>query len=292
LGHARTFLIAWWSARAQGGKVLLRIEDLDSARSDPSLIAASMRDLEWLGLDWDEAPYVQSAGDERLQVAISELLARGLAYACTCTRGDLRNAASAPQLGVTEIRYAGTCRDRYPTLAAARASGRAAGVRLRVPDGALSFNDLVRGEQAFDVQSEVGDFLIARRDGVPAYQLAVVVDDAFQGVTEVVRGDDLLASTPRQIWLERALALSEPRWAHVPLVVDAAGRRLAKREDALSLAELRARGIDPRRVVAWVAASAGMPLSEWITPGEALPAFQLDALPSNQVSTTTAEFLR
>ncbi|HET9929936.1 MAG TPA: glutamate--tRNA ligase family protein, partial [Polyangiaceae bacterium] len=206
LGHARTFLVAWWSARSQHGRVVLRVEDLDGARSEQKYIDAALRDLEWLGLDWDGAPLIQSSGLPRLSAAIDGLVARGLAYPCTCTRGDIRNAQSAPQQGVTEPRYPGTCRGRYASLAEAEAqSGRPAGIRLRVPEGYVEFVDRLAGPQRFDVQAEVGDFLIARRNGAPAYQLAVVVDDAHQSVNEVVRGNDLLSSTARQIVLERAL---------------------------------------------------------------------------------------
>jgi glutamyl-tRNA synthetase len=274
LGHARTFLLAYWSARAQNGRLLLRLEDLDGERSKPEFLTAAERDLEWLGLDWDGVASVQSDGLERLFAAAHGLLERGLAYACTCTRHELRESQGAPQLGVSEPRYLGTCRGRYAGLAdAGRASGRRAGIRLLVPEGVTHFEDELCGAQAFDVQAEIGDFLIARRDGVPSYQLAVVVDDAAQGVSEVVRGDDLLPSTARQWLLQRALELPHPRWAHVPLVVDEQGRRLAKRAGDLGLAELRARGVDPRRIVAWAARSAGFSLGERATARELVPEF-------------------
>lgn len=276
LGHARTFLVAWWSARAQGGEIVMRIEDLDQGRATPEFVDAALRDLEWLGIDWDGAPYTQSDGFERLRAAIDGLVEAGLAYPCTCTRGDLKAAQSAPQLGELEPRYPGTCRDRYASVAEAkRASGRDPGIRFRVPEGRETFDDVLCGPQSFDVQASVGDFLIARRDGAPAYQLAVVVDDAWQRVNEVVRGDDLLASTARQAALQRALGLPHPRWAHVGLVVDAGGRRLAKRERDLGLSELRARGVDPRRIVAWAARSLGLEVGELASAPELVGEFAL-----------------
>lgn len=274
LGHARTFLLAWWWSRSRQGRVLLRIEDLDGDRASSAFVDAACEDLAWLGLDWDGAPIVQSAGVSGMAHAVDRLLRSGLAYPCTCSRGDIRNAASAPQAGVSELRYPGTCRDRFRSLEEAeRATGRSPGVRLRVPDGTIRFEDAVFGEQRFDVAREVGDFLIARRNGAPAYQLAVVLDDAEQHVTEVVRGADLLPSTARQYLLQEALGLPHPTWAHVPLVLDAAGRRLAKRDDALSLRELRARRIDPRAIVAWAARSSGFEVAERVTAAEVLPVF-------------------
>ena len=291
LGHARTFLVAWWSARSQGGRIVLRVEDLDGARAESKYIDAALRDLEWLGLDWDGAPFIQSSGLPRLSAAITTLVERGLAYACTCTRGDVRNAQSAPQQGVSEPRYPGTCRGRYSSLGQAEAqSGRPAGIRLLVPDGAVEFVDRLAGPQRFDVQAEVGDFLIARRNGAPAYQLAVVVDDAFQAVNEVVRGNDLLSSTARQIVIERALGLSQPSWMHLPLVVDAGGRRLAKREASLGLAELRERGVDARAIVSFAARSSGMNVPPLVSAREALAAFDANLIPPIDVSIATYGF--
>lgn len=288
LGHARTFLLAWWHLRSRGGQVRMRVEDLDGDRSRPELIDAAARDLEWLGLDWDGPAELQSDGGERILEAVRELEGRGLAYACTCSRADVR-AASAPHAGETELRYPGTCRDRYPSRAAA---DRPAGLRLRVPSGPVSFRDGFCGPQAFDVQRQVGDFLIARRDGSPAYQLAVVIDDARQGITEVLRGDDLLPSTARQILLQDALGLPPPRWFHAPLVLDADGRRLAKRAGDLSLAELRRAGADPRAIVAWAARTSGQEVSGRPTAAELVPAFRLDRLPPTPVVLAQAELTR
>jgi glutamyl-tRNA synthetase len=285
VGHARTFLLAWWSARSQQQGLILRNEDLDAVRVDPELVSAAERDLHWLGLDWDGPSYLQSSGLPRLNGLVHRLLEAGLAYPCTCTRGDIRQAQSAPQQGVSEPRYPGTCRGRYGSLAQAeRESGRPPGVRLLVEPGSVDFIDDFAGPQSFDVAGTVGDFLIARRDGAPAYQLAVVADDAFQSVTHIVRGDDLLASTARQILLQRALGLPQPRWSHVPLVTDAQGRRLAKRSADLSLAELRRRGVDPRALVRWVLTSLGTEVPELISAREALARFAWTRVPKSPVS--------
>lgn len=258
----------------------LRIEDLDAPRCTPAMIDAARRDLEWLGLDWDGEPLLQSTGLPRMHAALDALVARGLAYPCTCTRGDLRAAANAPQQGDAELRYPGTCRGRYGSLAEARAaSGRDPALRFIAPEGAIAIDDAFAGRSSHDVQATVGDFPVARRDGSPAYQLAVVIDDAHQGVTEVLRGDDLLASTARQWLLQRALELPHPTWVHVPLVTDGAGRRLAKREKDLGLTELRERGVDPRAIVAWAAKSAGHDAGERVTPRELVTTFALSRVP-------------
>lgn len=280
LGHARTFLLAWWSARRQGGRIVLRIEDLDEVRARPEVIATTLEDLTWLGLDWDGPVELQSEGVARIQAAAEQLLAQGLAYACVCSRGEIRAAQSAPQQGDAEPRYPGTCRGRFASLDRAEAAlGRPAGVRFAVPDEEVVVVDGIAGTVRHNVQHEVGDFLIARRDKAPAYQLAVVVDDARQGVTEVVRGDDLLPSAARQHLLQRALGFPHPRWRHVPLVVDGSGARLAKRRGDLSLAELRARGVDPRSIVGWAARSAGIPAPDRATAAELTPLFEWAKVP-------------
>lgn len=283
LGHARSFLLAYWHVRSRGGRLLLRLEDLDGPRVQPAWIAATLHDLTWLGLDWDGEPELQSANVARIRAAAGELERRGLAYACICTRGELR-AVSAPHAGDAEPRYPGTCRHRFASRTAAEiATGRHAGLRLAVQPGVVTVEDGFAGTSHWDVHADVGDFLIMRKDDLPAYQLAVVVDDAAQGVTEVLRGDDLLPSAARQWHLQRALGLPTPRWLHVPLVCDASGRRLAKRSDDLSLSELRARGVDARAIVGWVAASAAMSVPERVTAREALPHFDLARVPRSPV---------
>lgn len=280
LGHARTFLVAWWRARNVGGRLLMRLEDLDGPRAKPEMSEAALRDLAWLGLDWDGPDYVQSAGLAEISAAAQTLEEHAQAYACVCSRGDVRSMQSAPQLGDAEPRYPGTCRGKFASVAAAEAeTGKPAGLRLLVPEGEVTVKDELLGERSFDVQHEVGDFLIAKRDRAPAYQLSVVVDDARQGVTEVVRGEDLFPSAARQRLLQQALGLPAVRYVHVPLVLDESGRRLAKREDDLSLQELREGGTDPRAIVAWAAKSCGIPCGERITARVALINFALAKVP-------------
>ncbi len=266
---------------------------MDGDRSRPEHVDAALRDLEWLGLDWDGEPRLQSAGLDRIRDAARTLHGRGRAYPCVCTRGDIRTAQSAPQEGVTEMRYPGTCRGRFETIEQATAgAGRSAGLRFRVPSGMVTIDDKYLGAGAFDVEAEAGDFLITRRDGTPAYQLAVVVDDLVDGVTEVVRGDDLLPSAARQKLLLNALGAPSPHYFHVPLVRDAEGRRLAKREDDLSLSELRAAGTDPRAVVGWVAMCSGVLESRQdearITAASAVPVFSMARVPRRSVRLTEA----
>jgi glutamyl-tRNA synthetase len=267
--------------RARGGALRLRIEDLDAARARPELVDLVRADLAWLGLDWDGPELRQSDDPGPYRAAVERLLDGGAAYACTCTRREIQeDVASAPhpisageadEPGA-ETRYPGTCRGRFADPAhAARETGRAAGVRLRVPDGPTAVRDELHGALAFDVQAEVGDFLLERRDGVFAYQLAVVVDDARQGVTEVLRGDDLLSSAARQELLHAALGTRAPRWLHVAMVVGDDGARLAKRDGALALAALRAEGVDPRAIVGWAARSAGLAVAEPVRAADVLP---------------------
>jgi len=287
LGHARTFLLAWWQARAHEGRVHLRIEDLDRARVKPGLADECRRDLEWLGLDWDGEPRLQSEDTAALTRALTRLLDTGQAYLCACSRRDIARALSAPHAGDGELRYPGTCRTRGPD--ATDTGERALAVRLRVPEGAVELEDGVVGRFRVDVQREVGDFLLARRDGFFAYQLAVVVDDAQMNVNQVLRGDDLLSSAARQWHLQRALDLPHPRWFHVPLVLDQHGERLAKRRGDLALGALRAAGVDPRRLVAWAARSAGLECPEPLAARELLASFDLAALPRQPVRFAPAD---
>jgi glutamyl-tRNA synthetase len=278
LGHARSFLLAWWSVRSRGGRIVLRIEDLDAARLKPGSSEACRADLEWLGLDWD----VERRSSDEAQAferAAARLLEAGLAYPCVCTRAEV-SAASAPQAGDGETRYPGTCRGRWRDLrAASAASGREAALRLRVPAGPVAIVDRLAGERSFDVQAEVGDFLLRRRDGVWGYQFAVVVDDARDGVSEVLRGDDLLPSAARQACVQAALGLPRPEWVHVPLVLDERGERLAKRRGGSTLSDLRSSGVDPRAVVSWAARSAGLDAPPRARPDELLARFGLERLP-------------
>lgn len=254
LGNARTALLAWLSARAAGGRFVLRVEDLDPQRSKPEHEQRQLADLRWLGLDWDEGPDVGGPHGPYRQSQRGELYAAALArldtYPCTCTRKELRETASAPH-GLEPI-YPGTCRD------AAAHPERPASLRWRVPPGEVVFEDRILGRQCQNVATEVGDFVLRRGDGAWAYQLAVVVDDADMQITEVLRGADLLDSTARQILLARALGLTPPSYAHAPLVIGPDGEKLSKRHGATDLSELRERGVDPRIVVAVLARSAGL----------------------------------
>lgn len=239
--------------------MLLRLEDLDAARTQPEFVAQTLHDLRWLGLDWDEPVLHQSTRVAAIREAAFELAARGLAYPCVCSRGEILSVVGAPHAGSDEPHYPGTCRGRWTSVEQAqRETGKPAGLRFRVSSGPVHFRDAVHGACTYDLCDGPGDFLILRRDGTPAYQLAVVVDDAFQHITEVVRGDDLLSSTPRQLALIRALGFSEPSYTHLPLVLDATGRRLAKRERSLSLRALREAGVDPRSIIRWIARGAGL----------------------------------
>jgi glutamyl-tRNA synthetase len=284
LGHARSFLLAWWHARSRGGRIVLRLEDLDVERVKPGMIEATLEDLRWLGLDWDGDPYVQSSGVAGIDATAKTLLDRGLAYPCVCTRGEILAAASAPHDGDNLPIYPGTCRGKYATLEEAeRAAGRPAALRFRVPDKIVRIEDGLQGVHEYDARKLIGDFPISRRMGLPAYQLAVVVDDARQGVTEIVRGADLLESSARQWLLQDALGLPHPRWWHVPLVTDENGRRLAKRSDALSLARLRAAGVDPKQIVGWAARSAGVNVASATSACEVLPLFDIIRIPRFEV---------
>lgn len=286
LGHARSFLIAWWSARSRGGRVVLRIEDLDTERVKPGATERVLEDLAWLGLDWDGEPLLQSERRPAHREALARLVREGKAYPCVCTRREVAEAASAPH-GDDEAPYPGTCRGRFASPEEARAAtGRDPALRLRVDParGPVRFDDALRGPCTVGVAATAGDFVIGRKDGEAAYQLATPLDDAFQSVTEVVRGDDLVPSAARQALVLEALGLPFPRQVHLPLVHDAAGRRLAKRAGSLSLEELRLAGVAPERVATWAALSAGQPRLPTPAPAPAwLDRFDLDAVPRHAV---------
>jgi glutamyl-tRNA synthetase len=259
LGHAATFWAAHRRAVEARGTLVLRMEDLDPQRSKPEFATAAIDDLHWLGIRWQEgpeiegpyAPYNQSSRLPLYVAALSRLIAAGFVYPCRCSRKDLAQVAQAPH--DDEPIYPGSCRPSPNRPSPAKLDSPApAGTnwRFQVPDGeSVEFDDGHFGPQRFVAGRDFGDFLVWRRDGVPAYQLAVAVDDAGMSITEVVRGADLLVSTARQILIGRALGMAEPSWRHCPLVKDATGQRLAKRHDALSLRALRASGMEPGEVL-------------------------------------------
>lgn len=257
LGNARTFLITWLLARQAGGRVVLRIEDLDRQRVKAGLTECALADLAWLGLDWDEGPIVQSDRLDAYAAAAARLGERGLLYPCVCSRREVR-AASAPH-AEDEWTYPGTCRDRFADVdAARRATGREPALRFRVPAGVVRFHDGFCGPTGIDPSQVGGDFVVRSVDGTWSYQLAVAVDDAAMGITDVIRGDDLVPSTPRQILLLAALCHAAPRYTHLPLVLDHDGHRLAKRHGDRELAALREAGVPAQRVVALLARWCGI----------------------------------
>lgn len=270
LGNARTYLLAWLSARSAGGRVVLRIEDIDSPRVKPWAIEQAMVDLRWLGLDWDEgpdvggihAPYLQTERIATYEQALRRLVESGLAYPCTCTRKDIESAASAPHESVGDSIY----------LDGPIYNGRCAGWRMgdplpaegtycwrfRSPDRSLKIVDQFYGELELNPHQSLGDFPLTRKNGQAAYQLAVVVDDDAMEVTEVVRGDDLIPSIFRQLPLIDALRFMRPNYFHVPLVVGPDGRRLAKRHGDTRLSQYRDSGIIPEAIIGWAAHSIGL----------------------------------
>lgn len=253
LGNLRTAVLAWLWSRREGGGFVVRMEDLDRVTSSPAHEAAQLRDLAALGLDWDGAVVRQSERFDRYHAAIEVLAGRGLTYECFCTRREVAEAASAPH--AVPGRYPGTCRDLSAAARRAHvADGRTPALRLRGDGRAVDVHDEVLGR----VSGVPDDIVVRRNDGVPAYHVAVVVDDAAQGVGVVVRGDDLAASTPAQVRLARLLSIDVPRYAHVPLVLNADGARLAKRDGAVTLGDRRALGERPTDVLREILRSCGI----------------------------------
>ncbi len=252
IGNARTYLIAWLLARQAGGEVRLRIEDIDSPRIKLGAAEQALDDLRWLGLDWDGAPMVQRPRQATYRQALDTLRQQELVYPCTCTRGDIAAAASAPHVENEGPVYPGTCshRSAQDVLDVPHAW------RFRVTQSP-AYVDLVRGPTQIDLKQNGGDFVVWKNDDTPAYQLAVVVDDAAQGISQVIRGDDLVPSTPRQLLLFEALGYKPPEYGHVPLVVGEDGRRLAKRHGDTRLSTLREQGVSAERLIGLLAWSCG-----------------------------------
>lgn len=291
LGNARTYLLAYWSARKSGADLILRIEDVDSPRVKPWATQQAIDDLKWLGVDWDEGPdvggphgpYVQTERLEHYRIALQRLIEANLVFPCTCTRKDIQSAGSAPHFDHEPAVYPGTCAgwqtgDRLPE------SGTFCW-RFRAGMKPREFEDLVLGHHQCVPGEALGAFPLTQKNGEPSYQLAVVVDDAAMGVTEVVRGDDLIASTFRQIELYCALDLPVPEFAHVPLVCGADGRRLAKRHGDTRMSRYQDRGVAAADVVTWAARTAGM-LEQGECAGSAeamIERFEWSLLPSGDV---------
>jgi glutamyl/glutaminyl-tRNA synthetase len=259
LGHAKTFWTAQERARAAGGQLLLRNDDLDLARCRPEFVTAMLKDLHWLGLRWTEPMISQSERIPLYRAALARLHAAGCIYPCACSRRDVQQAVTAPHENTDEPLYPGTCRpEKKPSAsrllpAVSPAQGDGVNWRFRVSDGeSLTFPDGLGGMQQAVAGRDFGDFLVWRKDDLPSYQLACVVDDAAMSITEVVRGADLMKSTFRQLLLYRALGLCPPAYCHCPLVTDNQGVRLAKRHDALALRTLRDAGRSPEDIrAAW-----------------------------------------
>lgn len=289
LGNVFCALLAWLSVRSQGGRMVLRIEDLDPARCRPEYAAQLEDDLRWFGLTWDEGgaaggpSYFQSARDAAYAVAFEKLSAQGLTYPCFCTRAEL-HAASAPHLSDGRTVYAGTCRSLSAGEVSRHRLSHAPAWRLRVPDEDICFADGLQGFYSENLARTTGDFILRRSDGVYAYQLAVVVDDAAQGVTEVLRGRDLLNSTPRQLYLYRLLGLNPPAFSHIPLLLAPDGRRLSKRDRDLDLGALRARCPSPEPLLGHLAHFAGLlPHPVPVTASELIPIFRPNLLPASDI---------
>lgn len=288
LGNASTALVSWLSVRARGGAYVMRIEDLDGPRVAPGATEGILDDLAWLGLDWDEGPdvggprgpYVQSLRTAAYDRSFESLRRDGRLYPCFCSRKDIQAAASAPQLPGDETPYPGTCRALDPAEAERRiAEGRPHAWRFRVePEAIEGFDDLVAGPYR-PAPGAIGDFVVRRNDGGASYQLAVVVDDAAMEIDEVVRGNDLLPSTVRQILLYRALGAPTPRFAHVPLVLDSERVRLSKRHDGVTIAAFREHGVGPGAVVGRLARLLGLrPTARPLRPADLVEGFDIRAL--------------
>ena len=284
LGNLMCCLLAWLSAKSKGGQVLLRIEDLDAVRCPRVYADAIQDDLAWLGLAADgPTPTVyQSERSEIYQQYYDILLKKGLIYPCFCSRSQL-HAASAPHRSDGQVVYAGTCRGLSDAEVARRSLTRAPAFRVRVPDEEIAFTDGHLGRYAENLARDCGDFYLRRADGVFAYQLAVVVDDALMGVTEVVRSSDLLSSTPRQLWLYRELGLTAPQFYHLPLLLAPDGRRLSKHDGDQSLENLRAR-YTPQEIIGKLAYVCGLQDTPApASPQELVPGFSWDKVPKQDI---------
>ena len=294
LGNVFSALLSWLSAKSRGGSWLLRIEDIDTGRSRRDYALQLMDDLQWLGLAWDGEPLWQSQRSHVYEHYFSLLQQQGCIYPCYCTRADLL-AAQAPHESDGRVVYPGTCRPR--TLAAAAVPGasasvpsRPAAMRLMVPDEVVAFTDGHYGQQQVNLARQVGDFIVRRKDGGWAYQLAVVVDDALTGVTEVVRGRDLLLSSPQQIYVARLLGFTPPRYIHFPLLCNAAGQRLSKRDSSLDMGCLRQRYAAPELIGLLARLSGLQPDRTPVTPQQLVATFDWSRIPTADIILTAPSY--
>lgn len=238
LGNVMSALMAWLSAKSQGGEIVMRIEDIDPDRSRREYALQILEDFRFLGLDWDDGPYWQSERGGIYEQVLAKMRDEGMTYPCYCSRAEL-HATQAPHASDGVFVYSGHCRDLTEAQRKELAKTRRAATRVRVPEITVAYEDGCRGAMQQNLAAECGDFILRRSDGAFAYQLAVVIDDAMMGVTQVVRGSDLIFSTPRQIWLHRLLGYEPPQFCHVPLLLAPDGRRLSKRERDLDMGALR-----------------------------------------------------
>lgn len=286
LGNVFSALLSWLSAKAQGGTWLLRIEDIDPQRSRDEFADLIMDDLRWLGLDWDEGPYWQSRRGDIYERCLAMLDCRHMTYHCYCTRADIL-ATQAPHESDGRVVYKGTCRHLAPGMRKG-----AAAVRMKVPDegeGIVSFIDGHYGKQTVDLTTQCGDFIVRRKDGAWAYQLAVVADDALMGITEVVRGRDLLLSSPQQIYLAQELGFTPPHFTHLPLLCNTAGQRLSKRDRSLDMAALRQR-FTPQQVIGLLAHAAGLrPTAGPVSAQELIDTFSWDKIGTDDIVIDTTK---
>lgn len=289
LGNAFSALLAWLSVRSAGGELVLRLEDLDPARCKRAYCEQVEEDFRWLGLTWDRGgldgtdTYLQSKRSEIYHEYAKALQNKGLLYPCYCSRSEL-HAASAPHRSDGILLYSGACRDLTEEQRAEKAKLRRPSLRIRVPEETISFTDGVKGDFSQMLSSECGDFILRRSDGVYAYQLAVVVDDALMGVNQVVRGCDLLDSTPRQIWLQRQMGFDTPSYFHVPLLYGEDGHRLSKRQRDMDLGTIRAKGTAPEEVIGLLAYWAGLlEHPEKVSAAELVKEFHWDKVQKNDI---------
>lgn len=283
LGNVFAALMSYLSVKSQGGAWILRMEDLDTQRTKPEYAQTLREDLTWLGLHWDEETPAQSGRNEIYDHHFHQLLEEGRLYPCYCTRNQL-HSVNAPHLSDGTPRYPGTCRNLTPAQCLAQT--RSPAWRLRVPDREIALTDLVQGPYRENLSRDCGDFVLRRSDGMYVYQLAVTVDDGLSGVTEVVRGWDLLSSTPRQLYLQELFGFSHPTYAHIPLLMSPDGRRLSKRDRDLDLGVLR-QSVSPETIVGVLAHAAGLTdTPQPITPQELTKEFSWDKVQGQQIVVT------